>query len=112
VRDFDTVEAEGECVGREARWQGSAPSSRSLAEISPRRGGVRIWPARLAVVSIRVYQLTLSPLLGPHCRFAPSCSQYTLEAIARYGLIRGAVLGARRIGRCHPFHEGGFDPVP
>jgi len=112
VRDVGIAAAEGERIGHDAHTRHSANEQLELAEISRTRGGVRIWPARLAVVSIRVYQLTLSPLLGPHCRFAPSCSQYTLEAIARYGLIRGAVLGARRIGRCHPFHEGGFDPVP
>jgi hypothetical protein len=70
------------------------------------------WPSKLAVALIRVYQWTISPLLGSHCRFAPSCSQYTLEAISRHGLLRGSLLGARRLGRCHPFHEGGFDPVP
>ena len=69
-------------------------------------------PARLAGLFIRLYQLTLSRLLGSRCRFHPSCSQYALEAIERYGLVRGAWLGARRIGRCHPFHAGGFDPVP
>jgi putative membrane protein insertion efficiency factor len=61
---------------------------------------------------IRGYQLTLSPLLGPRCRFYPSCSRYTLEAIERHGALRGSWLGAKRICRCHPFHEGGFDPVP
>jgi putative membrane protein insertion efficiency factor len=63
-------------------------------------------------VLIRTYQLTLSPLLGPRCRFYPSCSRYTLEAIETHGALRGTWLGAKRICRCHPFHEGGFDPVP
>jgi len=67
---------------------------------------------RLATLLIRLYQWTLSPLLGPRCRFYPSCSQYTLEAIERFGLMRGGYLGARRLLRCHPFHEGGIDPVP
>lgn len=61
---------------------------------------------------IRGYQRFLSPMLPPSCRFTPSCSQYALEAVARYGLIRGTWLGGRRLLRCHPFHPGGFDPVP
>jgi putative membrane protein insertion efficiency factor len=66
----------------------------------------------LAALLIRVYQWTVSPLLGPVCRFHPSCSQYTLEAIERFGLIRGGWLGLARLARCHPWHPGGFDPVP
>lgn len=61
---------------------------------------------------IAVYRATLSPLLGVHCRFQPSCSLYTEEAIRRFGPWRGGWLGIRRIGRCHPFHPGGHDPVP
>jgi uncharacterized protein len=61
---------------------------------------------------IRAYQLALSPMLGPRCRFYPSCSQYALEAIESHGALRGSWLTARRICRCHPFHDGGFDPVP
>ncbi|HUA89035.1 MAG TPA: membrane protein insertion efficiency factor YidD [Steroidobacteraceae bacterium] len=67
---------------------------------------------RLATLLIRLYQWTLSPLLGPRCRFYPSCSQYALEAIERFGLARGTYLGAARLLRCHPFHAGGIDPVP
>ena len=71
---------------------------------------------RVAVMAlqalIRVYQILISPLLGRHCRFEPSCSQYTIDAIGRWGVVRGSVLGLRRISRCHPFHSGGFDPVP
>jgi putative membrane protein insertion efficiency factor len=61
---------------------------------------------------IRAYQRLISPLLGPRCRFYPSCSHYALEAVERHGALRGAWLAARRILRCHPFHPGGFDPVP
>jgi putative membrane protein insertion efficiency factor len=61
---------------------------------------------------IRLYQLTLSPMFGPRCRFYPSCSQYGMEAIEKHGALRGSLLTMKRIGRCHPFHEGGFDPVP
>jgi hypothetical protein len=61
---------------------------------------------------IRAYQLLVSPLLGPRCRFYPSCSQYALDAIAAFGTARGGVLALRRIARCHPWHPGGYDPVP
>ncbi len=66
----------------------------------------------VALALIRLYQITLSPLLGNRCRFHPTCSAYTFEAIAKYGFLRGSCLGARRLLRCHPFHEGGIDPVP
>ncbi|MCX6018181.1 MAG: membrane protein insertion efficiency factor YidD [Chloroflexi bacterium] len=66
----------------------------------------------LLVLLIRVYQRTLSRAFPPSCRFYPSCSQYTLEAIVKYGALKGAWLGTRRILRCHPFHPGGYDPVP
>ena len=61
---------------------------------------------------IRLYQLTLSRLLGPSCRFEPSCSHYTATCIERFGALRGSWLGIKRIGRCHPFNPGGFDPPP
>jgi len=61
---------------------------------------------------IRVYRLLVSPLLGRHCRFHPSCSEYALEALQRHGLWKGSWLALRRIGICHPWHAGGFDPVP
>ncbi|MEJ2282517.1 MAG: membrane protein insertion efficiency factor YidD [Desulfobacterales bacterium] len=61
---------------------------------------------------IRVYQYTLSPLLGPSCRFYPSCSEYAHQAIRRHGPLRGLILALKRILRCHPFHPGGVDPVP
>jgi len=59
-----------------------------------------------------MYQRLVSPLLGPACRFEPTCSEYSRQAIEKYGVFRGTWLGVRRIGRCHPLHRGGFDPVP
>lgn len=61
---------------------------------------------------IRCYRFALSPLLGANCRFYPSCSEYALEALERHGGARGTWLAARRLCRCHPWHPGGFDPVP
>jgi putative membrane protein insertion efficiency factor len=69
-------------------------------------------PRHLALWSIRGYQLIISPLLGPRCRFYPSCSCYAHSAIERYGVWRGGWLGLRRLLRCHPFNQGGYDPVP
>jgi putative membrane protein insertion efficiency factor len=73
-----------------------------------------IWllPRYLLAGLVRGYQIFLSPLLPPSCRFTPSCSQYAREAIMRHGAVRGTWLAARRLVRCHPFHPGGFDPVP
>jgi uncharacterized protein len=65
-----------------------------------------------AVLLIRIYQYTVSPLLGPRCRFYPSCSQYALEAVQQHGALKGAWLALVRLLRCQPFHPGGFDPVP
>ncbi len=65
-----------------------------------------------AIFFVVLYQRLLSPLLPPSCRYRPTCSQYTLIALRRYGLIRGGWLGLRRIMRCHPFRSGGYDPVP
>src|SRR5437588_818793 len=66
----------------------------------------------LVALLIRLYQWTVSPLLGPVCRFYPSCSRYALEAVLRFGVVRGGVLAIVRLARCHPWHAGGFDPVP
>ncbi len=66
----------------------------------------------LIVGMIRFYQRRISPLTGPTCRFHPTCSQYTLQAVQKYGAVKGSWLGIRRIFRCHPFHPGGYDPVP
>lgn len=67
---------------------------------------------RFLVALIRLYKRFLSPLLPPSCRFTPSCSRYTVEAIQKHGALRGSLLGAWRILRCNPFGKGGYDPVP
>ncbi len=67
---------------------------------------------RLALSLIRFYQRSISPALPPTCRFVPSCSQYTYEAIDKYGFFKGGWMGFRRLLRCHPWHPGGHDPVP
>lgn len=64
------------------------------------------------ILLLRGYKLAISPLLGQRCRFYPSCSSYTMEAIERFGVLRGGWLGVKRIGRCHPLNPGGPDPVP
>lgn len=64
------------------------------------------------LVLVRVYQRFISPFTPPSCRFYPSCSAYAVDAIARYGAWRGSLLTMRRLLRCHPFHPGGYDPVP
>jgi uncharacterized protein len=69
-------------------------------------------PRRLLAALIRGYQVAISRFLPPSCRFHPSCSQYALEAVTRHGALRGGWLAARRLARCHPFHPGGYDPVP
>lgn len=67
---------------------------------------------RLVIYLVRGYQLLLSPFLGSNCRFYPTCSNYMVEAIELHGVLRGLWLGVRRLSRCHPYHEGGIDPVP
>jgi putative membrane protein insertion efficiency factor len=73
---------------------------------------ITIWhlPRRLLIVAARVYQWTLSPLVGRQCRFEPTCSAYFIGAVEKYGAVCGTWLGLRRIARCHPFHPGGYDP--
>jgi putative membrane protein insertion efficiency factor len=66
----------------------------------------------LSLELIRLYQVTLSQVTPPSCRFVPSCSQYTYEAISKFGVFKGVWLGVKRLVRCHPFHPSGYDPVP
>jgi len=81
---------------------GGTPSGRSLARLA-------VLPL---VLLVRLYQRLISPVLGPRCRFAPSCSHYAVDAWQEHGLLRGSWLAVRRIGRCHPWNPGGHDPVP
>jgi len=66
----------------------------------------------LLTALIRAYQYLIRPMLGSNCRFAPSCSDYALEAVQKHGALKGGWLALRRISRCHPYHPGGYDPVP
>ncbi len=86
-----------------------------MADETPRgvRGG---WAHRTAIAPfllvIKLYKYLISPLIGPRCRFLPTCSDYTLEALRSHGLVRGGWLAARRVARCHPWGDSGYDPVP
>ena len=66
----------------------------------------------ILITLIKLYRYLISPWLGQHCRFEPSCSAYALTALERYGAVKGTLLPIRRLSRCHPWHTGGFDPVP
>ena len=68
--------------------------------------------SKLMMIVIKGYQFFISPIIGPRCRFAPTCSQYALESFKKHGFFRGLVLSLKRIGKCHPFHAGGVDEVP
>ena len=70
------------------------------------------WPAKALILLIRGYQYFISPWLGGNCRFTPTCSQYAIEAITFHGVIKGLWLTMNRVSRCHPWHPGGYDPVP
>jgi len=65
----------------------------------------------IVVAALKAYKLLLSPLLPSACRYRPTCSEYMLDAVEQYGALRGVWLGLKRLGRCHPFHQGGYDPV-
>ena len=70
------------------------------------------WPSKILLFFLRGYQLLFSSLMGRSCRYYPTCSSYTIQAVRRFGALRGALAGFCRILRCHPFHPGGYDPVP
>ncbi len=75
------------------------------------RQGMKAWAGQIVRGVLRGYQLAISPWLPPACRYTPTCSQYAIEAVERYGAARGLWMAARRLSRCHPFHAGGYDPV-
>lgn len=87
--------------------QASPPAACRPAEFPPPGPA-----ARLILIAIQAYRLTLSAFLGRQCRFAPTCSEYTAEAVRAHGAVRGGWLGLKRIGRCHPWGGAGYDPVP
>ena len=84
-----------------------------IAGVLEAGGSTRARGLRLVLITvIRAYQIALSPMLGPACRYEPSCSAYACDAIARHGAVRGVWLALARIGRCHPWGRSGYDPVP
>jgi len=76
------------------------------------KASARSVPEYAALGLIKAYQYGIRPMLGQRCRFFPSCSEYTADAIGAYGVLRGAAMGAKRLSKCHPWHPGGYDPVP
>ena len=105
---------------RLSQWLARAPRARRDDEDGHREQGNREQgnlPLRnpavpVAIGLIRIYQWTLRPFIGANCRFFPSCSEYAIEAFRQHGALRGGALAAKRILRCNPWHEGGYDPVP
>ncbi|GDX97921.1 hypothetical protein LBMAG48_03250 [Phycisphaerae bacterium] len=87
----------------------NAPSAPSTPTPLPTRQRVLAWPL---IALVKLYQFTLSPIMGRQCRFYPTCSWYALEALRTHGPLRGTWLTIKRLARCHPFHQGGYDPVP
>ena len=81
-------------------------------EVTGVSGASLLRPQRWLQLLVRGYQRAVSPLFGPRCRFLPTCSEYAFEALGEHGALTGTWLTLRRLARCHPFHEGGYDPVP
>lgn len=96
-------------AGLEACDERDADGGEVPATVGEHEVGV---PARLGIWCVSAYREYVSPALPPSCRYRPTCSEYTLTAIKKYGLLKGGWLGIKRICRCHPFHSGGHDPVP
>jgi putative membrane protein insertion efficiency factor len=94
------------------RWLRSWGQCSDLAVLPSEAGGLRRGSRQAVVFPLLAYRRLISPLLPPGCRFYPSCSAYAIQAVARHGVVRGAVYTARRLLRCHPLHPGGYDPVP
>lgn len=105
---FDGSGDQGPCRSLQSRVPRSRRRLRKMAAITHRPTQ---WPRLAAAALIRLYQVLATPFPSP-CRYYPTCSTYTLEAVWRYGVLKGGWLGLRRILRCHPFRAGGFDPVP
>lgn len=90
---------------------GTKNSVQKSRRFSPIGGSVQ-WFVFLPIGIVRLYQWTIRPIIGPHCRFLPHCSEYAIESFKRHGLFSGSWLTAKRLGRCHPWCQGGIDPVP
>jgi len=101
---------------QESQKEGSLPSGFDGTEENKKKKTVFSYivgiPRQLAIVCISIYRHAISPLLPPSCRYVPSCSEYAVIAIKRFGFLRGVWLSVKRVGRCHPFRPGGYDPVP
>lgn len=67
---------------------------------------------RILLFLVKAYQYLISPMLGPSCRYTPTCSEYAVQALKKYGALKGVWLSVKRVGRCHPWHDGGYDPLP
>ena len=109
--ESDTFRCGAVKIGSESGPEPSPePAGAEMAENSSTRP--KSWAVTIALKLIEIYQRYISPLTPPSCRFYPTCSRYTYEAIMRYGLMQGIWLGLKRLCKCHPFHPGGYDPVP